>query len=91
MRDGGLFVYALYKDGVLIYVGRTGNLRCRLQAHMRRFVFDIAKFSMAETSREARWRERRLLYRLRPCLNRIIPSDLCGEFYHSRPRRTEAA
>lgn len=82
----GMFVYALYREGRLIYIGRTGNIRIRLMTHRLRFGFDFAKLSECFTEREQKWRERQLLFRLRPCLNRSIPSLLYAEFYYAPTR-----
>lgn len=80
-RSFGAGVYALYKNGRLIYIGRAGNLHVRLVDHYRRFRFDYAKVSPCATAPLRRWRERRLLFRLRPAANRIIPAHLAATFY----------
>lgn len=68
-------VYALYFGRQLVYIGRTGNFRSRLQEHARVKPFDSMKLSYTKDRSEQVRRERRLLARLRPPLNVIVPSQ----------------
>lgn len=66
-RRGGL--YALYdKDGRLLYIGSSGNVRTRVVEHLRKKEgVCFAKLSFMKGA----WyrREQRLIRRLRPLLN----------------------
>jgi hypothetical protein len=75
-RHGG-GVYALYRGKELVYIGHTGNFRSRIQCHRRRFAFDGIKLAPIESRRERQRLERRLLFRLTPFENRIIPTTSC--------------
>jgi hypothetical protein len=66
-------VYVLYREGRVVYVGQSGNIRERLQAHARRFVFDRVKCRRLRTRRSCQRVERQLLRRLRPVENRSFP------------------
>lgn len=60
-------VYVGYRDGRLLYVGQTGNLRERFREW--RFVFDRAKVKVC-IDHDARLElERRLIRRLKPTRN----------------------
>jgi hypothetical protein len=91
-RDWGGGVYALYHNGALVYVGRTWNFASRISGHRHRFQFDIIKTKWTKTQREAKWIERKLLFRLRPPRNRTIPTDLHGCWqYRPEVRRSMGA
>jgi len=74
-------VYALYRSGALIYVGRTGNLRTRIMAHRRRFEFDCVKVASIDSARARKVLERKLLFRLRPIMNIVLPARLHATSY----------
>lgn len=67
-------VYALYRAGRLVYVGRTFNLRSRLTTHRRRVGFTDCKVAFVDDEQEQKRLERRLIFRLRPSSNRTIPA-----------------
>lgn len=72
----GSGVYALYRDSRVVYVGHTGNVRDRLLTHRRRFVFDAIKVARIDSRRECQRLERKLLFRLRPSCNGVLPTVL---------------
>lgn len=82
-------VYAIYENGALIYIGSSVNLRVRLQSHVSGLLLRrsadalVLKFSIMDSD----WatRERRLIERLKPKLNRqwSKPRSDAGR---SRPR-----
>jgi len=80
--DFGGGVYALYRGGSLVYVGRTGNMRSRLQAHRRRFRFDAIKIARVRETAEQRLLERKLINRLRPVSNRALVPDLNAVWWY---------
>jgi excinuclease UvrABC nuclease subunit len=62
-------VYVLYdKDGFLIYVGKTVNLRQRMAAHRSKRL-SLAKARVVTSTKERSSIERRLIARLKPCRN----------------------
>ena len=73
-------IYALYQGSEVVYVGRTGNFRSRLTTHKRRFWFDGIKVVFTDDLYEQKYRERRLISRLVPTYNRMIPrmKPLCA-------------
>lgn len=73
-RRGG--VYALYRCDELVYIGHAGNLRVRFNKHMRTQQIDAVKIALVADRRERQRIERRLLFRLRPSGNRVLPSVL---------------
>lgn len=75
-------VYALYQSGTLVYVGRTGNFRARLQAHRQRFAFNAIKVARIDESGEQKVVERRLLHRLRPAKNDTVPRALNAVWWY---------
>lgn len=79
-------VYVLYHEGKVVYVGRGGLMRSRIQAHRRRFAFDAVKVAPIENVFEQKRLERRLLYRLRPSRNRVIPTNLHAVWWRTACR-----
>jgi hypothetical protein len=83
-------VYAIYQydqdvhNLELVYIGHASCIRSRLTTHARRFRIDWCKaVGMVDRRRRAAL-ERRLLFRLRPRLNRQLPSSRYGG--HCVPR-----
>lgn len=72
-RTCGGGVYALYLRGELVYVGHTRCFYSRLMKHRRRFLFDGIKVAQIEDRSIRLNLERRLLFRLRPRVNQILP------------------
>ena len=72
-RKWGGGVYALYQGARLVYVEQTRNLRTRIMVHRRRFRFDGVKVADVGSRAERISLERRLLYRLRPPMNCVLP------------------
>ena len=66
-------VYVLYRDGNLVYVGATGNIYNRLVTHRRVIGFDAVKVKFLTDPDDQRPLESRLIDRLRPSENRMIP------------------
>jgi hypothetical protein len=64
-------VYAIYRDGALVYIGSTCNLPQRLKAHSYddRWRRGVALVKYSLTSERWRERERRLVKRLLPAEN----------------------
>jgi excinuclease UvrABC nuclease subunit len=73
-RRWGGGVYALYRNGQLVYVGHTKNFRTRLHAHRRCFEFDRVKVAPIANRRERQRLERKLIGRLLPLENRAVPN-----------------
>lgn len=73
-RKWGAGVYALYRNGRLLYIGQTNDLHCRILEQRRRFEFDAVKVCPTPNRLERQRLERRLLYRLRPPLNNLLPN-----------------
>lgn len=77
-------VYVLYQMNQPVYVGRSKSIGCRLLRHRRRFGFDYFKVSFLPCNgvgnHESKLLERKLLNRIRPRHNRVIPSDVGATF-----------
>ena len=69
-------VYVLYRKNRIIYVGRASNLKVRLACHASAIWFDGAKVKTIDDKWKQKAIERRLLYRLRPEQNAVLPSSL---------------
>lgn len=67
-------VYVLYRCGFVVYVGHAKKLRTRLLRHRRYFVFDAIKIALIGDRRSRQRLERKLLFKLRPSQNSIIPT-----------------
>lgn len=68
-------VYALYRGKELVYIGHTGLFRTRILCHRRRFKFDAIKVAPIDNYAERKRLERKLIWRLTPVENRVIPSS----------------
>lgn len=67
-------VYGLYRDGQIVYVGHSQDIRTRVLHHARRFHFDRIEYSVIESKSERKRMERRLLVDLRPIENSVVPT-----------------
>lgn len=83
-------VYALQRNGVTVYVGRGADVRLRIMKHRRTFRFDTVKYAEVESVSEQKRLERKLIFRLRPCRNSHIPTDLHQEWLRGPLRRAAA-
>lgn len=81
-------VYVLYRGPDVVYVGRTDMLLFRLRTHRRLIGYDSFKACLLPSREEAKWLERKLIFRLKPSVNRLIPTSLFAEFYGLHRRRT---
>jgi excinuclease UvrABC nuclease subunit len=69
-------VYLIYRDGKVIYVGRTVNLARRIRFHVLRGKLesvDQVKFAVAHYFRERRALECQLIHHFKPVFNKCIP------------------
>lgn len=73
-------VYVLYHGTEVVYIGRARRLRARLLAHYRRFGFDQFKDAETTDAYQRRLLERKLLFRLRPRFNILIPRVFGAEW-----------
>ena len=71
-------VYVLYLNGQVVYVGRGRSVRTRVLYHNRRFTFDHIKVAIESDAKERRTLERKLLLRLQPPMNAIVPRYFSG-------------
>lgn len=69
-------VYVLYSGGSVVCVGQSACIVDRLYCHALRFHFDSAKACAVPDKMQRRWLERKLLFRLRPKKNSVVPSVL---------------
>ena len=61
-------------NGVIVYIGQSGNIRDRILQHTRRFVVDSFEFLVIPRRRERMERERLLIREQRPIHNILIPN-----------------
>lgn len=65
-------VYALYRQGQLIYIGCSTNVHGRLAVHRRTFQYDAFKVKFLMGRYGYKWLECQLIKRLRPVGNKAI-------------------
>ena len=90
------YVYALYQNDSIVYIGQTVHLHSRIAAHKRDKTFDGYSFVRCKTVEEMDILESELIVRLQPKYNgqvgnsyistkrfRQIIKDMAGERYNS--------
>lgn len=73
-RRWGGGVYALYRGGEVVYIGHTRLFRTRIMTHRLRFAFDAVKVAPIACRTARKQLERKLIRRLVPVENRVIPA-----------------
>lgn len=71
-RKGINCVYLLLKDNQVIYIGRSANLKSRLNQHRRDKDFDNSEFHRCDSLNQAKDLEAILIQQHRPILNQRI-------------------
>jgi hypothetical protein len=65
-------IYALYDGADLVYVGKTINMRHRMEAHRQNRIFTRAKARIIANHFRLDYLERRLIDRLKPPQNKAF-------------------
>ncbi len=66
-------VYLLWRNGVVVYVGQSANVRDRIMVNSLRFQVDTLSFIVVSDRRERMDLERRLIRQHRPIENGVYP------------------
>jgi hypothetical protein len=91
------YVYYLYRDGEVVYIGQTSNVMSRMVSHSvgkSRKHFDGAMYRLCESENDMRKIESNEIHRLRPAFNRrrgLSYSQTQEEWLDSHPSYVLAA
>ena len=71
----GFYVYALWKDDEIIYVGKSINVIPRVSTHLKDKDFDSYSYIELNGKNEMDFIESRLILKLQPKLNKTLPTE----------------